>query len=348
MTGPGVAPSPEEVAAVEAGHRARVRDADPVAVVPDLLGPGAGTGGLLVARLADGSCAVGEASSTDVSATSPLAASRALREHRLRARASGPDVAGALRALLGTWSAQVATQGTGAGGPTGEPDEALSVTWPSRDVEAVPALLAAGLRPTVHLALRRGAPGGTVPRVAPEVVVRDATAADVEAIVEHQVAELAYDALVGAARSRPAARKAVAPQVAAAVARPGSVVLVAAGPDGQVQGVVAVEPPDRSGWVAGTVTTTPVAYLVLLHVRRTARGAGTGGALLDAALARLHAAHGPATAVLLHHGVLNPLSAPFWARHGFRPVLTTWEADRDDDREADPATTRERRVSTTT
>ena len=28
---------------------------------------------------------------------------------------------------------------------------------------------------------------------------------------------------------------------------------------------------------------------------------------------------------LLHHGVLNPLSAPFWARHGFRPVLTTWE-----------------------
>ncbi|MGO2044057.1 MAG: hypothetical protein ACTH2O_15870, partial [Cellulosimicrobium funkei] len=54
-------------------------------------------------------------------------------------------------------------------------------------------------------------------------------------------------------------------------------------------------------------------------------GTGVGGALVDAALARVHEQAGPGAVVVLHHGVLNPLSAPFWARQGFRPALTTWE-----------------------
>ena len=87
----------------------------------------------------------------------------------------------------------------------------------------------------------------------------------------------------------------------------------------------AVEPPERSGAVAGTVRTGPVSYLVLLHVTGAARGAGVGGTLVDAALARVGDRDGEDAVVLLHHGVLNPLSAPFWARQGFRPVLTTWE-----------------------
>ena len=80
-----------------------------------------------------------------------------------------------------------------------------------------------------------------------------------------------------------------------------------------------------SGAVAGAVVRGPVAYVVLLHVADEARGAGLGAALVDAALERVRDEHGRDTVVLLHHGVLNPLSAPFWARHGFRPVLTTWE-----------------------
>ena len=80
-----------------------------------------------------------------------------------------------------------------------------------------------------------------------------------------------------------------------------------------------------SGAVAGTVTTGPVAYLVLLHVTGSARGTRDGGALAPPARARVHAQAGPRAALVLHHGVLNPLSAPFWARQGFRPALTTWE-----------------------
>ncbi|MFZ0664696.1 MAG: hypothetical protein WAM97_03005, partial [Acidimicrobiales bacterium] len=29
---------------------------------------------------------------------------------------------------------------------------------------------------------------------------------------------------------------------------------------------------------------------------------------------------------LLHYEQLNPLSAPFWNRQGYRPLWTTWEA----------------------
>jgi len=33
-----------------------------------------------------------------------------------------------------------------------------------------------------------------------------------------------------------------------------------------------------------------------------------------------------ALATLLHYEQTNPLSAPFWARHGYRPLWTSWEA----------------------
>jgi hypothetical protein len=29
---------------------------------------------------------------------------------------------------------------------------------------------------------------------------------------------------------------------------------------------------------------------------------------------------------LLHYSQMNPLSAPFWHRMGYRPLWTTWEA----------------------
>lgn len=30
--------------------------------------------------------------------------------------------------------------------------------------------------------------------------------------------------------------------------------------------------------------------------------------------------------ILLHYEQLNPLSMPFWSRHGYRPLWTTWQA----------------------
>src|SRR5690606_33414456 len=73
--------------------------------------------------------------------------------------------------------------------------------------------------PTVHLAARRDAPPAS-PRVAPGVVLADAGPSDVTDVVEHQLAELEYDELVGAARVRPRAREHLAAQVAGAVAHP--------------------------------------------------------------------------------------------------------------------------------
>lgn len=342
---PTWAPDADDLAALEAEHRARVGALDPLVAVPDLAAA-PGDERLLAVRLPDGSRAAGLATVGDVGPDSSAALFRPLREHRLRARAAGPDVAGAVTALLAAWSGRVGqdpgTPPDGDGVPQVGPaprDHGMVLLWPSRDVEAVAALAAHGMRPTVHLAARRGTATGVAGRGPAGVVVRDATPDDVPALVEHQLAELAYDELVGAARVRPGARAHLTTQVAGAVANPATTFLVATAPptdargivpkagtgDEEVLGVVAVEPPERSGAVAGTVTTGPVAYLVLLHVTDAARGAGVGGALVDAALARVREPVGPAAVVLLHHGVLNPLSAPFWARQGFRPVLTTWE-----------------------
>jgi len=329
-------PDGDDLAALEAEHRARVAAHDALVAVPDL-GAVPGDERLVAVRLPDGSRAAGLATSGDVPAGSAAATFRPLREHRLRARAAGPDVGGAVRALVDAWTTRVGgapgVAPDGDGRPERGPaprDHGLVLLWPSRDVEAVGALAASGLRPTVHLAARRDAPPAS-PRVAPGVVLADAGPSDVTDVVEHQLAELEYDELVGAARVRPRAREHLAAQVAGAVANPATTVLVARrspahGEDaGEVVGVVAVEPPERAGAVAGTVTAGPVSYLVLLHVTDGSRGGGVGGALVDAALARVRDRLGPGAVVLLHHGVLNPLSAPFWARQGFRPVLTTWE-----------------------
>lgn len=57
--------------------------------------------------------------------------------------------------------------------------------------------------------------------------------------------------------------------------------------DGQLTGLLMIDPPERAGWVAP----------------------------LDAA---------GAAVTLLHYAGLNPLSGPFWHRCGYRPLWTTW------------------------
>lgn len=69
--------------------------------------------------------------------------------------------------------------------------------------------------------------------------------------------------------------------------------------------------------------TEPAAYLSELAVEASSRGAGIGSALVAAAHAQLDAHQVAVT--LLHHGALNPLSTPFWARPGYLPLLTTFQ-----------------------
>jgi GNAT superfamily N-acetyltransferase len=92
--------------------------------------------------------------------------------------------------------------------------------------------------------------------------------------------------------------------------------------DGAVTGLVVVTPPERADWVAASVASGPVAYVGCLVVGAAHRGDGVGAALVATAHAALDAAGVGVT--LLHYYTMNPLSVPFWHRHGYRPLWTEW------------------------
>lgn len=303
------APDPGSVQRAHAGRWAAI---DPAVAVPADLP----VEGRIEIRQPDGSLALGVSRFSVVDAAAVGAAFRALGEHALRARVAGPDARGVFGALLDHWIADVESQAEPGTDDEGRPDPVLSVSWPSRDIEVVAALRKRGFIAHSVLALRRH--GRTLAPAAecePPVVVRLADAGDHAAVLEGQLAELAYDDCAGTVRLRSGTRAAMAPEIAGAIRR--GAVLVAES-NGEVVGVVGIESPARSRGMTGMLADDDISYLVVLHVRSDHRGRGIGSAL---ARAVIDAAPGP---VALHHGVLNPLSAPLWARLGFRPVFTQW------------------------
>ncbi len=95
---------------------------------------------------------------------------------------------------------------------------------------------------------------------------------------------------------------------------------------GRVVGLLAVEDPRRTAWAARLATARYPGYLTSLIVAPARRGTGIGAALVHTAHAALEEAG--CTVTLLHYAALNPLSAPFWHRCGYRPLWTTWTAAR--------------------
>jgi GNAT superfamily N-acetyltransferase len=65
------------------------------------------------------------------------------------------------------------------------------------------------------------------------------------------------------------------------------------------------------------------AYLQTMFVRPGERGGGVGAALVGHAHGVLDARGVQTT--LLHYAQMNPLSAPFWHRMGYRPLWAGWE-----------------------
>lgn len=61
-----------------------------------------------------------------------------------------------------------------------------------------------------------------------------------------------------------------------------------------------------------------------MYLRPRDRGAGIGAALVS----RVHDVLDTRgiDVTLLHYAQVNPLSAPFWHRMGYRPLWTIWEA----------------------
>jgi GNAT superfamily N-acetyltransferase len=93
---------------------------------------------------------------------------------------------------------------------------------------------------------------------------------------------------------------------------------------GQPVALAVVEPPDAATWIAGMTRPGATAYLQTMFVRPGERSGGTGAALVRQVHAELDARRIDLT--LLHYAQVNPLSAPFWHRMGYRPLWSTWEA----------------------
>jgi len=88
--------------------------------------------------------------------------------------------------------------------------------------------------------------------------------------------------------------------------------------DGRPVGMITVTPPELAGWVAGLSSASTPAYVGTTVVLAPRRAGGVGAALV----ARAHAAldRVGVDLTLLHYAPLNPLSAPFWHRSGYRPL----------------------------
>jgi GNAT superfamily N-acetyltransferase len=247
----------------------------------------------------------------------------------LIARLREADTSAALDDLVGQWRDHLASlPGTGAD------DTAAMITWPARDVSGVNTLLRHGLQPITVIAVRPARPEaaepgpawpeGAGPRPAGDesLVIREAGPADLDVVTEFEMGVVRYDALFGSAILRPATGELVRAETQAALAvRPAWAWL--AERDGEPVGLVQVQPPEQSRWITGMTRAGATVYLQTIFVRPGERGGGVGEALVR----HLHAvldARGVDTA-LLHYAQLNPLSAPFWNRMGYRSLWTGWE-----------------------
>ena len=244
-------------------------------------------------------------------------------------RVRDTDTAAAVDDLLGQWRDHLAGLPEAAAR-----DTAAMVSWPSRDVTGVSALLRHGMQPLTVIAIRTAAsaPAGSAsagddPARSSSagnagLVIREAGPEDLDVVTEFELGVIRYDALFGAAIIRPATEALVRAETQASLGtRPAWAWL--AERDGQPVGLVHVQPPGQAGWIAGMARGGMTAYLQTMFVRPGLRGTGVGAALVRHAHAVLDARGVQTT--LLHYAQVNPLSAPFWNRMGYRPLWTGWE-----------------------
>lgn len=256
----------------------------------------------------------------------------AARRFQLSPTIAGPDVAAGLGQLLTQWRDHLAVvPGTGAD------DSAAIVTWPSRDADGVLTLLRHGFDPLEVLAARTAPRRGTREPLTPpasellagtpgdldgSLRVRRGTAADADAVARLAIEVIRFDSRFGAVNERPDTLAALRREAAGLLAGPEPWAWLAER-DGKPVGLVAAQRPEAARWIAPMVRQAPAAYLMLMFVDPAERGSGIGGRLV----AEFHREADVAgvAVTLLHYEQLNPLSVPFWSRHGYRPLWTTWQ-----------------------
>jgi GNAT superfamily N-acetyltransferase len=236
----------------------------------------------------------------------------------LTLRLREPDTQAATDDLLTQWHAHLQGQKEAQAD-----DTAAIVNWPSRDVTGILALQRHGLQPTTVIAAR---PAGrpTPPDAAqPGLVIRPAARGDFDIAVEMEMGVVRFEAHFGGSIPRPVTEALVRAETQPALAKRPSWIWIAEQHDRPV-GLTVVEPPRAAAWIAGMTRPGAAAYLQTMFVRPGARGGGVGAALVRHVHDELSARRIDVT--LLHYSQMNPLSAPFWHRMGYRPLWTTWEA----------------------
>jgi GNAT superfamily N-acetyltransferase len=253
----------------------------------------------------------------------------AARRFQLSAAVADPDVAGGLDRLLSLWRDHLAELPG-----TGEEDTAAVVTWPSRDVDGVATLLRRGLDPLEVLAARTAPrripdeapsviPNASVLRLDGQPRIRRAGVADIDSVARLGIEIVRFDSRFAAVNERAGTLDALRREAAGLVAGPAPWTWLAER-DGEAVGLLAAQRPEAAGWITPMVRPAPAAYLMLMFVQPGERGTGVGTALVDQFHREADAAGMAVT--LLHHAQLNPLSVPFWSRHGYRPLWTSWQA----------------------
>ena len=239
-------------------------------------------------------------------------------QYVLSVRLRGPDLLAAADELLTRWRDHLAGIAEARG-----PDTAAMITWPSRDVAGVRALVRHGLQPMTVIAARRaGRALPSSPDIPPGLVIRTAGPGDLDAVTELELGVVEWDAQFGVGTVRPATEALIRRDTAASLARPAPWTWLAERNRRPV-GLLVVQPPAEAAWIAGMTSATGAAYLASMFVRPDERAAGVGAALVRRAHDELDAQGVPVT--LLHHAQVNPVSAPFWNRMGYRPLWTAWD-----------------------
>lgn len=236
----------------------------------------------------------------------------------LTLRLREPDTRAAVDDLLTQWREHLSRQREAT-----EDDTAAVVNWPARDITGVLALQRHGLQPMTVIAARQAGRAILAEGAAPGVVVRPAGPGDLNVVEDMAMGVVRYDAKFGGAIPRLATEALVRAETQVALTkRPAWIWL--AEQDGRPVGLTVVEPPQAAGWIASMTRPGATAYLQFMFVQPVERGGGIGAALVRHVHSELDARGIDVT--LLIHAQLNPLSAPFWHRMGYRPLWTTWEA----------------------
>jgi GNAT superfamily N-acetyltransferase len=312
----------------------RWREIDPLLPDPGPLPPGCGAE-FTIAGAAGEPAAAATCEHSEAAPGSLDTAWGTERRYQLAPQITGPDIGGTLDRVLGQWRDHLA----GLPGADSQ-DTAAVITWPSRDIDGVRALVGRGFAPLGVVAARLSGhhPGHAAGRSAPGeggapgagngpgragARIRRAGPADIGAVVRLGLEVIRYDAHFGNGGERPDTLGALRHEVDEMLAGPEPWIWLAER-DGQAIGLVAAQRPELADWIAPLVRESPLAYVMLMLVAPGERAHGLGAELVARLHADIEAAGVPVT--LLHYQQVNPLSVPFWSQQGYRPLWITWEA----------------------